>query len=59
MPVRVVDASALGALLFGESQAEGVAERLDDTELMAPALLWFEITSICLEKNQGTTGIHG
>ena len=50
MLVRVVDASALGALLFGESQAEEVAERLDDAELVAPALLWFEITSICLKK---------
>lgn len=28
MPVRVVDASALGALVFGEPRAEDVARRL-------------------------------
>lgn len=56
MPVRVVDASALGALLFGESQAEEVAERLDHAELVAPPLLWFEITSICLKKIKAQPG---
>jgi uncharacterized protein with PIN domain len=28
MPVKVVDASALAALLFGEPEADAVAERL-------------------------------
>ncbi len=39
MPVRVVDASALGALLFGEPKAEEIAERLSGATLTAPAIL--------------------
>ncbi len=50
MPVRVVDASALGALAFGERKAEKVAIKLEDSRLVAPALLWFEFASICLKK---------
>jgi len=50
MPVRVVDASALGALLFGEPKAEEIAERLSGATLVAPAILWFEVASICLKK---------
>lgn len=50
MPVRVVDASALGALIFGETKAEEVARTLGDSPLAAPALIWFELASICLRK---------
>ncbi len=50
MRVKVVDASALGALLFGEPKAEEVARALGDAPLAAPALLWFEAASICLKK---------
>jgi len=50
MGVRVVDASALGALIFGEPKAESVVERLADETMAAPALLWFELASICLKK---------
>ena len=50
MHFRVVDASALGALLFGETQAEEVVERLEGADLVAPAILWFEVASICLKK---------
>ena len=50
MPVHVVDASALGALLFGEPDAEEVANALGDAPLAAPSLLWFELASICLKK---------
>ncbi len=32
--VKVVDASALAALLFGEPEAEAVAERLDSVVLL-------------------------
>ena len=49
-PVHVVDASALGALLFGEPEAEEVAGRLSGAVLVAPALLAFELASIALEK---------
>jgi len=50
MPVRVVDASALGALVFGEPKAEEIAKTLGDSPLAAPALIWFELASICLRK---------
>ena len=50
MSVLVVDASALGALVFGEPGAEGIAEALSQGSMVAPALLWFELTSVCLRK---------
>jgi uncharacterized protein with PIN domain len=50
MAVKIVDASALAALLFGEPEAEAVVVRLGDGSLVAPALLGFEITSVCLKK---------
>ena len=43
MAVKVVDASALAALLFDEPEAKAVADRLEDGNLVAPALLSFEI----------------
>jgi len=48
--VLVVDASAIGALVFGEQQAETVAARLGEHPLAAPALIWFELASIALKK---------
>jgi predicted nucleic acid-binding protein len=50
MPVEVVDASALAALLFDEPEGERVVGRLGAARLMAPALLDFELASICLKK---------
>jgi predicted nucleic acid-binding protein len=50
MSVRIVDASALGALVFGEPKAEKISETLSDEPIAAPALLWFELASICLKK---------
>ncbi len=50
MTVKVVDASALAALLFGEPEAEAVAARLEGSRLLAPALLGYEIASVCLKK---------
>lgn len=50
MPVKVVDASALAALLFGEPEAEAVAVQLADARLIAPTLLRFELTNVCLVK---------
>jgi predicted nucleic acid-binding protein len=50
MPAKVVDASALGALLFGEPDGPAVAERLRDVRLIAPALLSFEVANVCLKK---------
>ena len=48
--VKVVDASALAALLFGEPEAETVASALDGVRLVAPSLLAFELTNVCLMK---------
>lgn len=56
MPVRVVDASALGALLFGEPNAEEVAEKLAGATLLAPPLLPFELASIALKKVRSAPG---
>ena len=50
MSVRVVDASALGALLFGEPDGPAVAERLRGAGLIAPALLPFEVANVCVKK---------
>jgi len=50
MPVRIVDASALGALVFGEPKAEEIARVLGESPLAAPALIWFELASVCLRK---------
>jgi predicted nucleic acid-binding protein len=47
---RVVDASALGSVVFGEPEAEEVADRLEDVVLVAPALLRFELANICWKK---------
>ena len=48
--MRVVDASALGAMIFGEPQAERIARLLSRGPLAAPALITFELASICLKK---------
>jgi predicted nucleic acid-binding protein len=50
MPVKVVDASALGALVFGEPGAETVAKQLARSTLAAPQLVWFELASIAFKK---------
>ena len=48
--VKVVDASALAALLFGEPEAEAIAASLEGARLAAPALLGFELANVCLTK---------
>jgi predicted nucleic acid-binding protein len=50
MAVKVVDASALAALLFDEPEAGAVADRLEDGHFVAPVLLSFEFASVCLKK---------
>ncbi len=50
MSVKVVDASALAAILFGESSQDEVANQLRGAELIAPPLLEFEVASTCLKK---------
>jgi len=50
--VKVVDASALAALLFGEPEAELVAEQLTGARLLAPSLIGFELANVCLIKSR-------
>jgi predicted nucleic acid-binding protein len=50
MPVVVVDASALGAIGFGETEGPAAGARLAGATLAAPAILWFEVTNIYLTK---------
>lgn len=50
--VKVVDASALAALLFGEPEAEAAAARLDGAPLVAPYLLAFELADVRLMKRR-------
>jgi predicted nucleic acid-binding protein len=50
MVVKVVDASAIAALLFDEPDADAVSALLADARLVAPALLDFELANVCLLK---------
>jgi len=50
MPVKVVDASLMGAWFFRESRATEAFQLLGDAELHAPYLLAFELTSIAQRK---------
>lgn len=52
MPGRVIDASALGALVFVKPEADSVAAATTGADLIAPLLLPFEVASIC-RKNAG------
>lgn len=53
MSLKVVDASAAAALLFGEPKAEAVAVRLEGADLRAPTLLPFEVASVAWKKIRG------
>lgn len=48
--VKIIDTSALGAVLFAEPLGEGVAGRLRNARLRAPALLGYELANVCLKK---------
>jgi predicted nucleic acid-binding protein len=50
MADKVVDASALAALIFGEPAADEIEARLSGHRLIAPTLLPYEISSVCLKK---------
>jgi predicted nucleic acid-binding protein len=47
---KVVDASALCALLFGEPEAEEIAGRIAGARLLSPTLLNFEVANVCWKK---------
>lgn len=50
MDAAVVDASALGAILFNEPEGPAQAQRLGGAALIAPGLLLYEITNVCVTK---------
>ena len=50
MPAKVVEASAIAALLFGEPAGDQVAKALRTGPLLAPTLLRYEVASVCLKK---------
>ena len=47
---KVVDCSALAAVLLDETPADIVSARLKEQRLLAPALLPFEMVSVCWKK---------
>lgn len=50
MPVKVVDASVLAALAFGEPRADEAASLLSGADLYAPNLLPYEMASVAIKK---------
>ena len=47
---KVIDASAVAAMIFGEPEAMAVARLVNDSPLLAPALLDFELANVCWKK---------
>jgi predicted nucleic acid-binding protein len=47
---KVIDASAICAVVFNESKQSDVERRLHAVRLHAPALIDFEVASTCLKK---------
>ncbi len=56
MAVKVVDASALAAVIFDETEADRVDDQLAGAVLVAPALFPFEMASVCLTKLRRNPG---
>jgi predicted nucleic acid-binding protein len=50
MAAKVVDASALGAVLFGEAEGPGVEKWMRGASLYAPSLIRYEIANVCVIK---------
>lgn len=50
MIAKVIGASALAAIIFEGAEAEHVLSRVQGYELIAPALLRFELANTCVKK---------
>jgi len=50
MDVKVVDVSAIAALLFTESHADAIEAQLRDASLFAPRLFEYELANVCVMK---------
>ena len=53
---KVIDASALIAVIFGEAAADMVAVRVRGCALVAPAMLDFELINVCIEQDPPHAG---
>ena len=53
---KVIDASAVAAMVFGEPEAMMIARSIDDFQLVAPLLLDFELANVCWKKCRRTPG---
>ena len=58
MTDKVVDASAVVALLFNEPMQKKIVARLRGASLHAPGLLEFEVANACLKKMLASPGEH-
>ncbi len=56
MADKVVDASALAAVIFGEPAGPVIEAQLTGHRLIAPALLPFEMSSVCVKKLRNNPG---
>ncbi len=50
MAVKVIDASALAAIVFNEPSSAAIADLIRGCELVAPELLAYEMANVCLVK---------
>ena len=50
MSVKVIDTSALAAMVFAEPDGQRVAAQLEEHDMIAPHLLLFELAHVCLVK---------
>ena len=50
MAVKVIDASALAAILFAEAGADEVVKEAGDATLAAPVLIEYEVGNTCWKK---------
>jgi predicted nucleic acid-binding protein len=48
--IKVIDASALAAIVFDEPAGDKVATQIEDCELVAPSLLAYEMVNVCWIK---------
>ena len=50
MAAKVIDTSALAAVVFAEPDGRRIAARMENHDLLAPFLLPFELANVCLMK---------
>ena len=50
MAVKVIDTSALAAIVFNEPASAEIADLIRGCELVAPELLTYEMANVCLVK---------